>query len=361
MPWMGAGGWSSSDASNPRYARGTRATRRGPHMIGPHSVLRILFLALPAIFAFSIHAYAAPPIERDLPAGAPAALRVERILDRAELDRLGAPNPSRLVFDADGSLYVLDPGRRRVVKLDPRGVPVLEWGGYGGDETSFSVPSDLAIDRRQSLLVLDRGKSQIAAFDGVGRYLGFRALGADVQADALDPAARLLVDPFGSLWLLAVRERDLVELNDRLERERRTRYLAPEESVGAPGTAAFLPDQGGWIHDAERGLLRRFGAGGRLLGSIPLRDSTGTIVPADLACDTGGSLYVADAEGQRILVYSATGVLELERQLGGPGIPWKPRAIAVSRFDRVAIADPSRGEIQILSVERRPAPAGRAP
>jgi hypothetical protein len=69
-------------------------------MIGPHSVLRILFLALPAIFAFSIHAYAAPPIERDLPAGAPAALRVERILDRAELDRLGAPNPSRLVFDA---------------------------------------------------------------------------------------------------------------------------------------------------------------------------------------------------------------------------------------------------------------------
>lgn len=330
-------------------------------MSGTPSFQRILFLALSAIAAFPIHALAAPPIERDLPAGLPAGLRVERILDRDELERLGAPNPSRLVFDADGSLYALDTGRRRVVKLDPRGAPVLEWGGYGGDETSFSIPSDLAIDRRQSLLVLDRGKNQVAAFDGAGRYLGSRALGADVQADALDPGARLLVDPFGKLWLLAVRERDLVELNDRLERERRTRYLAPEESVGTPGSATFAPGQGGWIHDADRAVLRRFGAGGRLVGSIPLRDSTGSILPADLACDPAGSLFVADAQGQRILVYGDTGTLVLERQLGGASVPWKPRAIAVSRFDRVAVADPERGEIQILSVERAAVPKGRAP
>jgi hypothetical protein len=322
----------------------------------PHSFLRIFLIALPAIVAFPNHAFASPPIERDLPAGSPVALRVERVLDRAELERLGAPNPSRLVYDADGSLYALDPGRRRVVKLDPLGAPVLEWGGYGGDETSFSIPSDLAIDRRQSLLVLDRGKNQVAAFDGAGRYLGYRSLGADIQSDALDPAARLLVDPFGSLWLLAVRERDLVELNDRLERERRTRYLVPEDSIGPPGAAAFLPDKGGWIHDAGRGLLRRFGAGGRLLGAIRLADSSGAIAPADLACDTGGSLYVADAEGQRILVYSDSGTLQLARQLGGAGVPWRPRAIAVSRFDRVAIADPARGEIQILSVQRERAP-----
>jgi hypothetical protein len=337
-----------------------RDATRAPHMSGTPSFLRFLFVALSAIVAFPIHALAAPPIERDLPAGPPAGIRVERILDRDELERLGAPNPSRLVFDADGSLYALDIGRRRVVKLDPRGAPVLEWGGYGGDETSFSIPSDLAIDRRQSLLVLDRGKNQVAAFDGTGRYLGSRALGADVQADAMDPGARLLVDPFGKLWLLAVRERDLVELNDRLERERRTRYL-PEESLGTPGAATFLPDQGGWIHDADRAVLRRFGAGGRLLGSIPLRDSTGTILPAALACDPAGWLFVADAQGQRVLVYDETGKLVLERQLGGASVPWKPRAIAVSRFDRVAIADPERGEIQILSVERRAAPKERAP
>lgn len=330
-------------------------------MSGSHSHFRFLFLTLSAILAYPIHAPASPPIERDLPAGAPVALRVERILDRAELTRLGAPNPSRLVFDADGSLYALDAGRRRVIKLDPRGAPVLEWGGYGGDEESFSVPSDLAIDRRQSLLVLDRGKSHVAAFDGAGRYLGYRALGEDVRADALDPNARLLVDPFGVLWLVAVRERDLLELNDRLERERRTRYLASEESIGALGAVAFLPGQGGWFHDAGHGLLRRFGAGGRLLGSIALADTTGAILPADLACDPAGSLYVADAQGQRVLVYSESGTLELDRQLGGAGVPWRPRAIAVSRFDRVAIADPARGEIQILSIQRAPVSKGRAP
>jgi DNA-binding beta-propeller fold protein YncE len=266
------------------------------------------------------------------------------------------PRPSRLKYDASGNLYVLDAVSRRVAKLDPRGAPLLDLGGYGEDEASFSIPCDLAIDARQSLLVLDRGKSAVMAFDGEGRFLGSRSMAPDVAAEAFAPSARLVVDLFGDLWLLATRSRDLVPLDERLSRARRSRFLAPEESLGAVASAAFLPGGGVWVHDPDAGALRRFGASGGLLGTVSLRDSTGYAMPSELATDSDGYLYVPDVEGQRILVYGSDGGLRFTRQLGGPSTPWRPAAIAVSRLDRIAVADPARGEIQILTIER-----GRAP
>lgn len=299
---------------------------------------------------------AATPIARETAPGRPIALRIERILDREKLESLGVPRPSRLAFDGGGNLYVLDPLSRRVVKLGGDGAPRVDLGGYGQDAASFSIPSDLQVDSRQSLLVLDRGRNAVIAFDGTGQYLAARAVAADVAADAFAPAARLLVDPFGALWLLAARERDLLALDERLERARRSRFLAPEESLGTLASAAFLPSGGVWIHDAGAGALRRFGASGQLIGSVSLADSTGAAAPSDLATDGAGYLYVADVAGQCVRVYDESGVLRLTRALGGPSAPWRPAALAVSKQDRIAIADPARGEIQILVIERERTP-----
>jgi sugar lactone lactonase YvrE len=281
---------------------------------------------------------------------------VELILDRPRLEALGVFRPSRLAYDDGGNLYVLDPQSRRVIKLDPRGIPVADLGGYGEDEASFSLPSDLVVDSRQSLLVLDRGKGAVVAFDGVGRFLASRSLAPDVAPEAFTPDARMLIDPFGDLWILAARERDLVPLNDRLERDRRSRFLAPEESLGTPAAAAFLPSGGVWLYDAGSGVLRRYGSGGALMGSVPLADSTGVARPSDLGTDGAGFLYVADVEGQRILIYDMNGGLRLVRALGGPTSRWRPAAIAVGKLDRIAIADPERCEIQILAIDRERAP-----
>ncbi len=326
-------------------------------MSGPESK-RSKALAVSALLAIlaSSSAGAATPIALEPAPGRPFALRIERILDREKLESLGVPRPSRIAFDGGGNLYVLDALSRRVVKLGPDGAPRADLGGYGEDAASFSIPSDLLVDSRQSLLVLDRGKNAVIAFDGTGQYLASRAVAADVAADAFAPAARLLVDPFGSLWLLAARERDLLELGERLERVRRSRFLAPEESLGTLAAAAFLPSGGVWIHDSGAGALRRFGSSGQLVGSVLLGDSTGSAAPSDLATDGAGYLYVADPASQSVLVYDESGALLLTRALGGPSAPWRPTALAVSRLDRLAIADPVRGEIQILAIDRERAP-----
>jgi hypothetical protein len=118
-----------------------------------------------------------------------------------------------------------------VVKLDPSGVPSVELGGYGEDAASFSLPSDLAIDSRQSLLVLDRGKGAVLAFDGAGRWLASRALGDDVAPEAFAPAARLLVDLSGLCGILGARERDPAPLDER-PRSAAIALPAPEGPLG---------------------------------------------------------------------------------------------------------------------------------
>src|SRR4030095_6096736 len=176
--------------------------------------------------------------------GPPHALRAERVLDAATLDRLGVPHPTRIVFDANPCPYLLDAAGRRSVKLDPAGQPLWDLGGYGDDDQSFSLPSDLAIDRRQSLLVLDRGKNALVAFDPAGHFLGVRSFGETAAPDAADPGSPLLVDPFGDLWLLGARDRDLIPLDDRLQGSPPSRFLGPHGSRRGASVAVYLPAPG---------------------------------------------------------------------------------------------------------------------
>ena len=317
----------------------------------PRSIALALLLALALVPAAT---RAAPDVGTESRPGPPHALRSERVLDSATLDRLGVPHPTRVVFDANHCLYVLDATARRIVKLDPAGQPLWDLGGYGDDDQSFSVPSDLAVDRRQSLLVLDRGKNALVAFDPAGHFLGVRSFGETVATETADPGARLLVDPFGDLWLLGARDRDLIPLDDQLQRSRRSRFLAPEASAGSPWAAVFLPTSGGWFFDAAGRKLHRFGTNGQIAPAVA--DSLAPNGAAGLAVDAAGFLYVADPGGQRLLVLDDQGALRIERALGGASVPWHPTAVAVSRSDRVAILDSERGEIQILAIERERVP-----
>ncbi len=282
----------------------------------------------------------------------PYSLRTEWTLDRDALEAAGIRRPSRLAYDSDGNLHVLDSETRRVVKLDPRGCVLFEVGGYGQDETSFELPVDIAVDRDQSLLVLDRGRGALIAFDRSGHFLGQKLFQGDAAEESRGAGARILLDRFGKLWLLSAQARDLVPLDDRLSPARATRYLVPEDSVRAPLAAASAPGGDLWIYDAGRGALRRFDASGRLTATLHLNPQAARVSVSDLAVDRAGYVYAADVTGQRVLVMGPDGAPVLTRQLGGERVTWRPSALALGPRGLVALADPERGEIQVLSAER---------
>jgi hypothetical protein len=293
-------------------------------------------------------------------AGLPRALRAERLLDRAWLRARGIDVPSRLAFDDAGGLYVIDGRGRRVVRLalDPASsdrYAEAAADAYGEEIASSWIPADLALDVRGSLLALDRASGSIVAYARRGEALGGRDLDPSLRDEARSAGARLLRDPYGELWLLAPRERDLVSLDDRLRRRRVARYLVPEDSIEAPVAAAFLPRGGGWVADAGRGHLRRFEATGRLAATARPADSL-AFEPTDLAADGAGVVYAADAAGGRVIAFGPSGAVAAVHWLTGAGPAWRPGAIAWSVDDRLAVADPARGEIWILAVERDDSP-----
>ena len=283
----------------------------------------------------------------------PRALRVEWVLDRDALEQAGIRRPSRLAYDSDGNLHVLDQETRRVTKLDPRGRVLYEVGGYGSDETSLTLPVDIAVDRDQSLLVLDRGRGALVAFDRAGRFLGQRVFQGLAAEEAREAGARILLDRFGKLWLLSAHDRDLTALDDRLMPARATRYLMPEESLRAPLAAEISRDGEVWIYDAGRAALLRFDPSGRLTLTQPLSRPAAI---ADLAVDRAGYLYAADRTMQEIKG-CGDGIVGLStlRVLGGDRIPWRPGALAIGPSRQIAVADPDRPEIQILTPQPRPA------
>ena len=294
--------------------------------------------------------HAAPSL-RQAEAGPPVALRSEIVLDRATLESWGVPRPSRLAFDTEGALYILDPGRRRLVKVGADGRLLHEVAVSGADPTSTAEPADVQVDARGSALVLDRAASAVLAFDRSGGLLAVRPLAPDLADEGRDPRASILLDSFGRLWLLAPRERDLVRLTSSLARDRAGRFLTPEDAVGTPTAAASLPNGEAWIADAT-GAVRRYRASGALAGSIATADTAGPVTVVALACDASGYVYAADRTGQRIIVFASGGERLLDRALGGDARAWRPAALAWSVRDRVAAADPERGEVQVFSIER---------
>ncbi|HYJ33230.1 MAG TPA: hypothetical protein VE326_08420 [Candidatus Binatia bacterium] len=305
---------------------------------------------------------AAAPAIRQAPAGPPEVLRTERIFDRATLESWGVPRPTRLAFDGDGALYILDAGRRRLVKVGEDGALIHDVALSGDDPASTTEPADVVVDARGSALVLDRASASVLAYDKNGALLAARPLASDLADEARDPRAALVQDSFGRLWLLAPRERDLIRLDASLARERAGRFLTPDDSVGTPGAVAATPNGDLWMADAASGALRRFRASGALAGGAA-GDSAGTGRYAALAVDGSGYVYAADASRQRIVVFDQDGSRVMERVLGGGEHAWRPSAITWGGRDRLAAADAARGEVQIFALERgagRPSGA-RAP
>ncbi len=285
-----------------------------------------------------------------------AGLKTEWTFDREMLSAAGIRRPSRLAYDSDGNLHVLDAETRRVIKLDPRGRVLYEVGGYGSDETSLELPVDIAVDRDQSLLVLDRGRGALLAFDRAGRFLAARPFQGEAAEEARAAGARILLDRFGKLWLLSSRERDLLPLDNRLGPARATRFLTPEDSLRLPVAAAIRPGGGVWVCDAPRAALRRFGPTGRFERDFVLDPEPGHVSISDLAVGSDGLVFAADAAGQRILVFEPERGLLLVRPLGGPTRSWRPGALALGTRGQVAVADGERDEIQVLTIGREVRP-----
>ncbi|MFF8099141.1 serine/threonine protein kinase [Streptomyces sp. NPDC016640] len=273
---------------------------------------------------------------------------------------------------------------RRRKQVSPRGGPsgtVAGNGtaGFSGDdgpapEGQLAFPAGVAVGGG-AVFVADHANHRVRRIDGSGTLLtvagdglrGFAGDGADATRARLGFPAALAVGPDGAVFVAD-------EMNHRIRRIDPSGVIGTVAGDGSRGgdgdggpadrarldaPCALAVDGAGVLYIGEAGTprVRRIGADGIISTVVGTSgpsgrsarsgaaDAGGAFLPAGLAADASGRLYIADPVGRRVLLLGTDGTL---RVLAGPPggsaaatvVDWSaPCAVAVDAQGALYVAD----------------------
>ena len=245
--------------------------------------------------------------------------------------------------DAEGNVYVADPGQHKVRRIAPdltittvAGMGVPGFAGDGGPATQalLNSPHSVAVDDSGNLYIADSGNNRIRLVSAGGNIQTFAGNGLPTFAGDGGPAAKaslstpnfVLLDHSGNLFIADTGAH-------------RIRKVAPDgiiHTIGGNGTVGFAGDGG---------------------PATAAQFST----PQSLAIDATGNLYIADDPVDTIRKINPEGIVTTfagipgKQGNGGDGGPANqallnvPFGVAVDAAGNVWIADTGNAEIRVVT------------
>lgn len=208
--------------------------------------------------------------------------------------------PTGITVDDEGRLYIAD-GLRLLIKVyDRNGNFLYQFGGkFGGGTDEFSGPQGMAVDRERGLLyVADRGNNRISVFDLQGSFL------YNIESKG------------GFVWV---------------------QYIATDSQGKVYLSESFKRTV--LVYDRMGKFLHTIGEPGDMVGSFAR--------PKGIAVDSGGNIYVADAEFDIIQVFNPEGRVNFFWK-GVPPVPFSlPQGLYIDEQDRLYVVDTLRRRIQV--------------
>ncbi|MFQ5415535.1 MAG: hypothetical protein ACE5FL_00655 [Myxococcota bacterium] len=228
----------------------------------------------------------------------------------------------------DGVIYVADPGWDTVLRVDLK-ERVFEPLGDRGDG-KLRVPVALAIDDEGSLYVVDSGRRQIVQFNPQREFVRAFESPEEFQPSGVAVA--------GDILYVSNRARHEVLLFDRFSGERvRTlgEYGSRDGEFNIPTALAVDPDGHLFVTDMANFRIQEFDAEGDFVRSYGfLGDGPGTFArPKGIGTDRDGHLYTVDAAFENVQIWDTSNAQVL-LSFGGPGVSpgdmYLPSALTVS-------------------------------
>jgi uncharacterized protein (TIGR03663 family) len=222
--------------------------------------------------------------------------------------------PWGIAVDGNGNVYVSDTWNHRIQKFDHQGNFLTMWGQFGstggelGQPDLFYGPRALQVGQDGNLYVMDTGNKRIQSFTPDGDFVGQYG-GSGVVEGRFDEPVGLGQDAAGN-WYVAD------TWNQRIQKfDPQFNYVsqwpvngwASQSVVNKPGLAVDPTRSVVYALDPENYRVLAFGTDGtfRAMFGQYGNDAMSFMLPTGIAVGPQGKIYVADGDGQRIMVFPA--------------------------------------------------------
>jgi tripartite motif-containing protein 71 len=227
-------------------------------------------------------------------------------------------NPLSLAVDQQGNVYLSDSAPNpRILKYDPQGKFVLQWGSKGSDDGQFEfAPADpnagpgtgfIAVDAQGNVYVSDGYNDRVQKFDPNGKFLAKWGSKGTNEGQFDGPLGPIYIDGQGNIY---------VSQFDRVQKfDPNGKFLAKYGSGGAGDGqftgAAFgaIDSQGNFfVADLLNARVQKFDPSWKFLlkwGTAGEGDGQ-FAAPVAIVADSQDRLYVAD-NSKRIQVFDTNG------------------------------------------------------
>jgi sugar lactone lactonase YvrE len=263
-------------------------------------------------------------------------------------------NPTSLVVDGEGNLYVYDSYNLRIQKFDPGGRFLLKWGSDGTPDSRFSsLEVSLAVDDQGNIYAADPVINRILKFDGQGHQL--LKIGQAEETSycqgRLAGVQAITVDSYGYIYAA-----NGVSTNNCIEKFDRTGKFVQQwggnSQLDYP--ASLVADRQGhlYIADPSKNQIYVYDTFGRFIKSWATEDTkspVGLYIPnMHLTLDTQGNVYTLNANNGQVTKYDSQGKLLYAwgSQGTGSGQFMNPQGIAIDSQGNVYVADSGNDRIE---------------
>jgi DNA-binding beta-propeller fold protein YncE len=213
--------------------------------------------------------------------------------------------PWGLAVGNDGTIYVADTWNHRVQVFSNDGTFLRKWGKFeqaqpGGtiQPDTFWGPRDIAVDADNNVYVADTGNKRVRVYDNLGNYK------FDIGTDALNEPVGLAINQLTREIYIADTWNKRIQVFSLDGAALRSWNVQAWVSTAESGNRPYLSlDKTGkvlFVTDPDAGRVLAFDPEGKALVTFSHEGG----LPAGIAADAAGRLFVAESNNSMILRYT---------------------------------------------------------